>query len=186
GSPDPRASGGPGKSCGGTGAGTGTGTGTQCRAGETCTGDARQCTGAKSETCADDDRACDGAASGARSGACEDSGDESCRGSRSSSGYSGYSGYSEDSYDDGGGDDRNGDTSWTPGSGSGGDDEGDDCAAGGGGTQHGVAAGVGGTFNDSVPALAVGAALIAAACAGAGYRIHGRLRTGGGDRPADV
>ncbi|MFD0395315.1 hypothetical protein ACFQ3Z_36795 [Streptomyces nogalater] len=37
-------------------------------------------------------------------------------------------------------------------------------------------AGAGGTFEDSVPALLAGAALIAAACAGAGYRLYGRAR----------
>ncbi|MEV4336473.1 hypothetical protein [Streptomyces sp. NPDC049590] len=44
------------------------------------------------------------------------------------------------------------------------------------GVQHGVDAGAGGTFEDSVPALAAGAGLIAAACAGAGYRLYGRTR----------
>ena len=38
--------------------------------------------------------------------------------------------------------------------------------------QHGVAAGQGGTFDDSVPALAAGAALIAAACGAVAYRLH--------------
>jgi hypothetical protein len=42
--------------------------------------------------------------------------------------------------------------------------------------QHGVEAGTGGSFTDSVPALAAGATLIAAACGGAGYRLYGRLR----------
>ncbi|MEU1007642.1 hypothetical protein [Streptomyces sp. NPDC005890] len=46
--------------------------------------------------------------------------------------------------------------------------------------QHGVDAGQGGTFNDSVPALAAGAACIAAACAGAGYRLYGHRRSPGG------
>ncbi|ALO97393.1 hypothetical protein SHL15_6357 [Streptomyces hygroscopicus subsp. limoneus] len=47
----------------------------------------------------------------------------------------------------------------------------DPCAPAG--VQHGVDAGRGGTFDDSVPALAAGAALIAAACAGAVYRLFG-------------
>ncbi|KUN89584.1 hypothetical protein AQJ66_03855 [Streptomyces bungoensis] len=48
----------------------------------------------------------------------------------------------------------------------------DDC--GPPAVQGGVQAGQGGTFTDSVPALAAGGALIAAACGGAGYRLHGR------------
>ncbi|MFH9087229.1 MULTISPECIES: hypothetical protein [unclassified Streptomyces] len=50
----------------------------------------------------------------------------------------------------------------------------DTCAPAG--VQHGVDAGQGGTFDDSVPALAAGAALIAAACAGAVYRLFGHRR----------
>ncbi|MET8561864.1 hypothetical protein ABZV75_15180 [Streptomyces flaveolus] len=49
------------------------------------------------------------------------------------------------------------------------------------GVQHGVDAGQGGTFSDSVPALAAGAALIAAACAGAVYRLFGHRRFRGGE-----
>ncbi|MFJ3659375.1 hypothetical protein ACIPPM_02780 [Streptomyces sp. NPDC090119] len=45
--------------------------------------------------------------------------------------------------------------------------------------EHGVQAGAGGTFTDSVPALAAGGALIAAAAAGAGYRVLGRRRPAG-------
>ncbi|MGW5335939.1 hypothetical protein [Streptomyces bauhiniae] len=45
--------------------------------------------------------------------------------------------------------------------------------------EHGVQAGAGGTFSDSVPALAAGGALIAAAVAGAGYRLYGRRRPAG-------
>lgn len=45
--------------------------------------------------------------------------------------------------------------------------------------EHGVQAGAGGTFSDSVPALAAGGALIAAAAAGAGYRLYGRRRPAG-------
>ncbi|WP_405551789.1 hypothetical protein [Streptomyces sp. NBC_01171] len=45
--------------------------------------------------------------------------------------------------------------------------------------EHGVQAGAGGTFTDSVPALAAGGALIAAAAAGAGYRLYGRRRPDG-------
>ncbi|MFI0165232.1 hypothetical protein [Streptomyces sp. NPDC017095] len=69
-----------------------------------------------------------------------------------------------------------------------------DCAGGGHGcgdapgadgcapaaVQHGVDAGQGGVFGDSVPALAAGAALIAVACAGAGYRVYGRVRSAAG------
>ncbi|MFF3919651.1 hypothetical protein ACFYZB_40770 [Streptomyces sp. NPDC001852] len=51
--------------------------------------------------------------------------------------------------------------------------------------QHGVEAGAGGSFTDSVPALAAGATLIAAACGGAGYRLYGRLRPARG-RSTDV
>ncbi|MGV4989054.1 hypothetical protein ACVB8X_42140 [Streptomyces sp. NRAIS4] len=51
--------------------------------------------------------------------------------------------------------------------------------------QHGVEAGAGGTFTDSVPALAAGSALIATACGGAGYRLWGRRGAAGG-RPTDV
>ncbi|MFF9359948.1 hypothetical protein [Streptomyces griseoluteus] len=45
--------------------------------------------------------------------------------------------------------------------------------------EHGVQAGAGGTFSDSVPALAAGGALIAAAAGGAGYRLYGRRRPAG-------
>ncbi|MFJ4001980.1 hypothetical protein ACIPWL_00705 [Streptomyces sp. NPDC090023] len=45
--------------------------------------------------------------------------------------------------------------------------------------EHGVQAGAGGTYTDSVPALAAGGALIAAAAAGAGYRLLGRRRPAG-------
>ncbi|WP_030809474.1 hypothetical protein [Streptomyces sp. NRRL F-2799] len=45
--------------------------------------------------------------------------------------------------------------------------------------EHGVQAGAGGTFTDSVPALTAGGALIAAAAAGAGYRLYGRRRPAG-------
>ncbi|NEB94316.1 hypothetical protein G3I21_21960, partial [Streptomyces bauhiniae] len=45
--------------------------------------------------------------------------------------------------------------------------------------EHGVQAGAGGTFSDSVPALAAGGALIAASAAGAGYRLYGRRRPAG-------
>ncbi|GHE05513.1 hypothetical protein [Streptomyces alanosinicus] len=53
------------------------------------------------------------------------------------------------------------------------------------GVQHGVAAGDGGSFTDSVPALAAGTAFIAAACGGAGYRLFGRRRASGGG-PTDM
>ncbi|MGW5465021.1 hypothetical protein [Streptomyces sp. NPDC003996] len=46
--------------------------------------------------------------------------------------------------------------------------------------QYGVEAGTGGSFSDSVPALAAGAAFIAAACGGAGYRLYGARRAAGG------
>lgn len=45
--------------------------------------------------------------------------------------------------------------------------------------EHGVRAGTGGTFTDSVPALVAGGTLIAAAAAGAGYRLYGRRRAAG-------
>ncbi|WP_369393101.1 hypothetical protein AB5J72_40195 [Streptomyces sp. CG1] len=51
--------------------------------------------------------------------------------------------------------------------------------------EHGVEAGGGGSFTDSVPALAAGAACMAAACGGAGYRLYGRRRATGG-RPTDM
>jgi hypothetical protein len=60
------------------------------------------------------------------------------------------------------------------------DSGGASCPDGHAAVQHGVAAGQGGTFDDSVPALAAGGALIAAACAGAGYRVHGRVRPAAG------
>ncbi|MEU9339442.1 hypothetical protein AB0D49_40935 [Streptomyces sp. NPDC048290] len=42
-------------------------------------------------------------------------------------------------------------------------------------TEHGVHAGSGGTFTDSVPALVAGGLLIAGACTGAAYRLRHRL-----------
>ncbi|WP_053661982.1 hypothetical protein [Streptomyces sp. MMG1121] len=54
--------------------------------------------------------------------------------------------------------------------------DGDDCSPAT--VQHGVEAGQGGSLTDSVPALAAGGVLIATACAGAGYRLHGHRRTG--------
>ncbi|MFE1880549.1 hypothetical protein [Streptomyces diastatochromogenes] len=50
-----------------------------------------------------------------------------------------------------------------------------DCGRATGG--HGVEAGAGGSFSDSVPALVAGSVLIATACAGAGYRLCGRRRS---------
>ena len=48
------------------------------------------------------------------------------------------------------------------------------------GVQHGVEAGEGGAFTESVPALAAGGVLIAAACGGAAYRLWGgRFRADG-------
>ncbi|MFJ5032620.1 hypothetical protein ACIQB5_32050 [Streptomyces sp. NPDC088560] len=55
--------------------------------------------------------------------------------------------------------------------------DGDDCAPAG--VQHGVEAGQGGSFTGSVPALVAGGVLIAAACAGAGHRLHGHRRAVG-------
>ncbi|MCH0558044.1 hypothetical protein [Streptomyces sp. MUM 16J] len=49
--------------------------------------------------------------------------------------------------------------------------------------QRGVEAGAGGTFNDSVPALIAGGALIATAFGGAGYRVYGHRRTAGRRTP---
>ncbi|UFR01182.1 hypothetical protein KBP30_08330 [Streptomyces sp. Go40/10] len=65
------------------------------------------------------------------------------------------------------------------------DPRGADCPDGHGSAavQRGVDAGQGGTFNDSVPALAAGAACLAAACAGAVYRVHGRRRFLSGEPP---
>ncbi|MEU6770726.1 hypothetical protein [Streptomyces sp. NPDC046759] len=51
--------------------------------------------------------------------------------------------------------------------------------------QHGVQAGEGGAFSDSVPALAAGAVFIAAACGGAGYRLYGLRRSTDGP-PSEV
>ncbi|MFG2884277.1 hypothetical protein ACGFYV_18605 [Streptomyces sp. NPDC048297] len=50
-----------------------------------------------------------------------------------------------------------------------------DCAPAS--VQHGVEAGAGGSFNDSVPALVIGGALIATACGGGAYRLYGRRRS---------
>ncbi|MFG2966053.1 MULTISPECIES: hypothetical protein [unclassified Streptomyces] len=69
----------------------------------------------------------------------------------------------------------------------GGDEQECDGTRGGGdtscappGVQHGVEAGEGGAFTESVPALAAGALLIAAACGGAAYRLWGgRFRADG-------
>lgn len=58
---------------------------------------------------------------------------------------------------------------------------GEDC--GGGAVEHGVEAGAGGAFTDSVPALVAGGVLIAAALGGAAYRLWLRRSPGGG-RPA--
>jgi hypothetical protein len=60
---------------------------------------------------------------------------------------------------------------------------GDPCAPAG--VQHGVEAGQGGSFTDSVPALVAGGILVATACAGAAYRLRGHLRTTA-HRPAGV
>ena len=55
-----------------------------------------------------------------------------------------------------------------------------DDSCGGGAVQHGVEAGAGGAFTDSVPALVAGGALIAAALGGAGYRLWLRRSAAGG------
>ncbi|MFB7506531.1 hypothetical protein [Streptomyces broussonetiae] len=44
------------------------------------------------------------------------------------------------------------------------------------GVPHGVRAGQGGSFTDSVPALVAGGILVATACAGAGHRLYGHRR----------
>ncbi|MFD5544402.1 hypothetical protein ACFWIJ_43045 [Streptomyces sp. NPDC127079] len=64
---------------------------------------------------------------------------------------------------------------------------GDAAACAPAGVQHGVAAGDGGSYTGSVPALAAGALLIAAACCGAGYRLWGgrQHRLFGGRSGAD-
>ncbi|MFI7346204.1 hypothetical protein ACIBSR_08020 [Streptomyces sp. NPDC049936] len=55
-------------------------------------------------------------------------------------------------------------------------------SCGGGKAEHGVRAGTGGTFSDSVPALAAGGVLIAGACAAAAHRLRLRLRGEDGER----
>ncbi|GHG87154.1 hypothetical protein [Streptomyces lanatus] len=50
----------------------------------------------------------------------------------------------------------------------------EDCDDGGASTEHGVQAGTGGTFTDSVPALVAGGLLIAGAAGGAVYRLRRR------------
>ncbi|MEU5314964.1 hypothetical protein [Streptomyces sp. NPDC021562] len=64
---------------------------------------------------------------------------------------------------------------------------GDAAACAPAGVQHGVAAGDGGSYNGSLPALAAGALLIAAACCGAVYRLWGggQYRLWGGRPGAD-
>ncbi|WP_336115553.1 hypothetical protein [Streptomyces sp. PTD9-10] len=54
--------------------------------------------------------------------------------------------------------------------------KGDDGDCGRATEQGGVAAGTGGSFDDSVPALVAGGVLIAASCGGAVYRLSGRRR----------
>ncbi|QLJ03979.1 hypothetical protein HZZ00_25275 [Streptomyces sp. NEAU-sy36] len=156
-----------GKSCGDTQQGCAqgtscTGTGSRCRAGEDCDGQDGCRAG---QQCADDERQCAGGGEGSRAGAgdgaCGDDDRECARG-----------GCPDDE-----------DSCREPRAG-GGDEGGDDCVPAG--TRHGVAAGTGGSFGASVPTLVAGGVLIAAGCAGAGYRVHGRVRTGRGARPADV
>ncbi|MFD4258578.1 hypothetical protein ACFWR9_13315 [Streptomyces sp. NPDC058534] len=55
-------------------------------------------------------------------------------------------------------------------------------SCGGGTAEHGVRAGAGGTFSDSVPALVTGGVLIAGACAAAAHRLRLRLRGEDGER----
>ncbi|GHA79783.1 hypothetical protein GCM10010330_37090 [Streptomyces tendae] len=52
----------------------------------------------------------------------------------------------------------------------------------GGTAEHGVQAGTGGTFGDSVPALVAGGLLIAGACGAAAHRLRLRLRGENGER----
>ncbi|MFF0644651.1 hypothetical protein ACFYVV_13685 [Streptomyces tendae] len=52
----------------------------------------------------------------------------------------------------------------------------------GGTAEHGVQAGTGGTFGDSVPALVAGGLLIAGACGAAAHRLRLRLRGEDGER----
>ncbi|GAA2596132.1 hypothetical protein [Streptomyces lienomycini] len=54
-------------------------------------------------------------------------------------------------------------------------------SCGGATAEHGVRAGTGGTFSDSVPALVAGAVLIAGACGAAAHRLRLRLRGEGGE-----
>ncbi|MYW17142.1 hypothetical protein GT039_16470, partial [Streptomyces sp. SID2955] len=88
------------------------------------------------------------------------------------------SGRDEGGQDTGGQDGGGPDGGWEDGGCA--DPPGAPCPDGHAAVQHGVAAGQGGTFDDSVPALAAGGVLIAAACAGAGYRVYGRVRPSGG------
>ncbi|MFI1758320.1 hypothetical protein [Streptomyces sp. NPDC020571] len=55
-------------------------------------------------------------------------------------------------------------------------------SCGGGTAEHGVRAGTGGTFGDSVPALVAGGVLIAGACGAAAHRLRLRLRGEDGQR----
>ncbi|MGW5784197.1 hypothetical protein ACWEWK_09420 [Streptomyces sp. NPDC003757] len=55
-------------------------------------------------------------------------------------------------------------------------------SCGGAKAEHGVRAGAGGTFGDSVPALVAGAVLIAGACGAAAHRLRLRLRGEDGER----
>ncbi|WP_399891821.1 hypothetical protein ACGH7X_32165 [Streptomyces sp. BBFR51] len=55
-------------------------------------------------------------------------------------------------------------------------------SCGGGTAEHGVRAGTGGTFSDSVPVLVAGGVLIAGACGAAAYRLRLRLRGEDGGR----
>lgn len=55
-------------------------------------------------------------------------------------------------------------------------------SCGGGTAEHGVRAGTGGAFGDSVPALVAGGVLIAGACGAAAYRLRLRLRGEDGGR----
>ncbi|PPS68289.1 hypothetical protein BZZ08_07410 [Streptomyces sp. MH60] len=55
-------------------------------------------------------------------------------------------------------------------------------SCGGGTAEHGVRAGTGGTFGDSVPALVAGGVLIAGAAGAAAHRLRLRLRGEDGER----
>ncbi|MFI2203245.1 hypothetical protein ACH47Z_21175 [Streptomyces sp. NPDC020192] len=148
-----------GKPCGDSGGGT------QCWPGEALCRDGTGCSGGAScpdrsscrdgTQCHSDGRECAGAGAGAGAGVCPDH--HTCADAR--------------------------DPQHDAPARTGPSRDGDDCAPAG--VQHGVEAGQGGSFTDSVPSLVAGGTLIATACAGAGYRLLGHRHTTA-DRPTGV